>query len=317
MVSPDVLHETSTIEEVPLADLQIDRSYQRDPSPTLVDDIAANWDTVASELVLVSDRGTRFASDGVKDGLWLVNGQHRSLAARKLGHETIWARVVNLSQELDPAAVEAALRLKLNVKLGDRPLERFKAQVRAGDQDSLEIVKILARFGTEINTKNMKDQGINSVSTVEAIYGADPTGALLAETLELIWDTFHSFGGRNVSASMLKGLAWFIEQHDQEIDRNRAVEKLRMMGMEAVHRRAVTIQSTMGGSSWMNYYRTIVDAYNTDLHTKSRLDWKLKGSGNFAARSKVGAVGAFTSQNMGPGPMQGRPAHPEREPASE
>ncbi len=278
-------HETSVIEEISLEALNIDRSYQRDPSQSLVEDIAAHWDEVASELVLVSNRGNG-------QGLWLVNGQHRSLAARKLGHETIWARIVDLSNLKDPAAVEAELRLKLNVKLGDRPLERFKAQVRAGDEDSLKIVKIMEKFDTQIASK-MGGEGIGAISTVEAIFGQDPTGALLVETLEIIRDSFARLTGKVVSAAMLKGVAWFIEKHDAEVDRGRLHEKIASVGIEAIHRKAVTMQSVMGGSMWMNYYRTLVDIYNDGLHVKSRLEFRLRGANAFAARSKGGRVTTY------------------------
>lgn len=286
-VDVDRLHQTSVIREVKLEDIRIDRSYQRDPSQSLVEQIAADWDEVASELVLVSDRGPDRGD--VEGGLWLVNGQHRSLAARKRGHEAIWARVVDLSEAEDPAAVEANLRLKLNVKLGDRPLERFKAQVRAGDADSLNVVKILARYDTQINETMNMEHGINAVSTVEAIYRADE-GALFAETIETLRDVWPDLSGKKVSSAMMKGVAWFIEKHSDKVDRSRLIEKMRVNGPEAIHRSGTNHKSVMGGSMWMNYYRAIVEFYNENLHEKQRLEWQLRGANTFSTRSK-GAVG--------------------------
>lgn len=283
------LHQTSVIKEVELEHVRIDRSYQRDPSQALVEQIAADWDEVASELVLISDRGKRDSEGEVEGGFWLVNGQHRSLAARKRGHETIWARIVDLSEVDDPAQIEASLRLKLNIKLGDRPLERFKAQVRAGDEDSLGLVRILARHDTQVNEQVNMDNGINAIATVEALYRVD-NGALLSETLEILREAFGSLHGKKVSAAMMKGVAWFVEKHSQTSDRGRLMEKIKMAGTEAIHRRAVTTQSTMGGSLWMNYYRVIVEFYNENLQVKSRLDWQLRGANTFSTRSK-GVVG--------------------------
>lgn len=302
---PADFHANSKIVEVELDKVKIDRTYQREPSQQLVDQIAANWDEVASELVLISDRGFRPESSDVEGGLWLVNGQHRSLAARKRGHTKIWARVVDLSMSPDPAPIEAALRLKLNVKLGDRPLERFKAQVRAGDPDSLAIVKILERFGTEVNVQTNMEHGINAISMVESIYSADE-GALLTETLELIRDAFNGLNGRKVSAAPLKGFAWFIKQHGMESDRTRLVNLLQNLSIEALHRRAITMQSVMGGSLWMNYYRATVEIYNEKLHEKSKLEFKMRGVNQFAVRSK-GAVGAAWSGGGGYG-NNNRPA---------
>lgn len=288
-VSAEEIHRNSKIKEVLLAEIKIDRSYQRDPSQTLVDEIAANWDEVASELVLISDRGERPEGDEVEGGYWLVNGQHRSLAARKRSHKKIWARIVDLSDVDDPAAIEASLRLKLNVKLGDRPLERFKAQLRAGDPDSLEIEKILENLGTEVNENTNMEYGINSISTVEAIYAADG-GSLLRETLELIRDAFGGLTGKKVSAANLKGIAWFVEKHGAEVDRTRLVKQLQDISIEALHRRALTMQSTMGGSLWMNYYRASVEIYNEKLREKSKLEWKMRGATKFAPRRGVGGL---------------------------
>lgn len=279
-VLPEGFHANSVIAEVPLSNIQIDRSYQRDPSQTLIEQIADKWDEVASELVLISSRGDRLASAEVEGGLFLVNGQHRTLAARKLNHETIWARIVDLSHVEDPGAVEAELRLKTNVRLGDRPLERFKAQVRAGDPQSLDIIKLLARFDTEINSSPTTEVGINCVSTIEGIYELDD-GHLLVEVLEIMKETFGGFSGKNASAAMFKGLGWFVEKHGIEADRSRLIEKLKITGAEQMYRRAVTMQSTMGGSLWMNYYRVIVDFYNDQLREKSRLGWQLRGAGSW------------------------------------
>lgn len=271
---PEGFHENSRIMEVPLAELQIDRSYQRDPSQALVDRIADNWDEVASELVLVSDRGERTEESSVQGGLFLVNGQHRSLGARKRGMEKIWARVVDTSNLEDPAAVEAALRLKTNVRLGDRPLERFKAQLRAGDESSQEIVRILANFDTEINEVPNGETGINAVSTVETIHNAD----LLYDTISLLKDAYETLGGRNVSSGMMRAAAWFIEKHAFETDRYRVVEKMKMTGTGYLHTRALSFKNTHGGSLWMNYYRSLVDMYNEKLADKNKIEWRLRGS---------------------------------------
>lgn len=288
MIDPATYHANSRIEEVSLDSLRVDRSYQREPSQDLIETIAREWDVVASELVLVSDRGARDDGNG---GLWLVNGQHRSLAARKRGDDTIWARVVDLSKLEDPAQVEAALRLKLNVKLGDRPLERFKAQIRSGDEDSLDVVRILARFDTEINPVPSSDTGINCVSTVEAVYRVD-RGAILSDIMETLRDSFKTLGGGAVSASMIKAVGWFIERHSNETDRDRLVSKMGTEGPAGINRRAINMRAAMGGSGWMNHYRALVEIYNEGLSEKSKIKWVERGAGTFAARSRWGAVSA-------------------------
>lgn len=274
------LNYPDRIEPVTLESLRVDRSYQRDVSQALVDKIADDWSRVASELLLVSDRGAGREEEWPEKGrYYLVNGQHRSYAARKVGLTFMDARVIDLSEVPDPAKIEAEYRLQTNVRNADKPLERFKAQLRAGNEESVAIVKILERFDTEINLVPTVEHGINAVSTVERLYKLDE-GVTLTDTLELVRDIFRVVAGKTASASVLYSLAWFIEKHRDEASRDRVIEKLRLLGIEAWDRRARTIGASYGGSLWMNYYRALVETYNERLQDKSRLEWRLKGSGS-------------------------------------
>lgn len=286
-VAPTVeeIHASSKVVEVEVSKLRVDTSYQRDFSETLVDEIANDFDSVAAELITVSDRGPRTNDpNGVEGGLWVVNGQHRSKGAQKAGRKTIWARLIDLRKVDDPAAIEARFRLKTNRKLSDRPLERFKAQLRSFDEESLAIVAILARYGTEINLKASPETGVNCVVTVEQLYRMDQ-GVLLGETLEVVRDTFDRVSGQTASSSLLKGIGWFIEKHANETDRDRLVAKMKGLGVTSLSARAHSTGLTHGGSLWVNYYRVIVDLYNEQLREKNRLNWALRGK---SALSKGG-----------------------------
>jgi hypothetical protein len=282
------IHANSKIEEVLLSRLQIDWSYQRDISEAVVDEIAADWDIVASELILVSNRGTRPADGEIKGGLFVVNGQHRSKAAQKKGMTKIWARVIDLRKHEDPGSVEAGFRLKTNKRLGDRPLERFKAQLRSGNEESLAIVKILKKLETEINQAAQPETGINCVATIEQVYRYDD-GQLLSDTGKLIVDTFKYFGGKNAHSAFIKGTAWFIDKHAEEANRERFIGRLQSLGQGTLVTRARATGLTMGGSLWLNYYRAMVELYNEGLRERNRLHWKYRGSGSLES-AKAGAV---------------------------
>lgn len=287
MTTVDEIHAASTIKEVAVSKLRVDRSYQREPSLSLVDQISEDWDLVASELILVSDRGERPENGEVEGGLFVVNGQHRYLAARKLGHTKIHARVIDLRQEEDPAKLEAGFRLKTNVRLGDRSAERFKAQLRAGDEESHAIQKLLGRFDTEINLVPTMDYGINCISTIEILYRVDE-GSILTDTLEVMKEAYQSINGKTAGTNIFKSIAWFILKHAEESDRSRLVEKLQVMGVAGLERRARTMQSTMAGALWVNYYRILVEAYNEKLTERNRLQWQTKGSALVTQRRSAG-----------------------------
>lgn len=259
---------SSKIRRIKLDALNVDRSYQRDLSMPLVEQIRDHWDELASELVLVSER-----EDG---SLWIINGQHRSAAARLRGESHIDARVVKgLTVER-----EASLRLKTNVRITDRPLERFKGKVAARDAEALSIVGLLAQFDTEINETQRMDEGVNSIGAIEALYRVDE-GQLLFATLRVIEQAYARVGPKTASAYLVKSIGWFIQRHADEIDRDRLVERLKATGTAQLERSARTMMGAMGGSLWSNYYRAIVDAYNERLADRSRLEWRLRGAGRF------------------------------------
>lgn len=282
VVLPEQLAATSVVRQVAIDTLKVDRSYQRDVSMRMVDEIVGKWDEVASELLLVSDRGEREDGTG---GLYLVNGQHRTTAAKKMGLKKVWARIINLTEHPDPAKVEAGLRLMTNVRLGDRPTERFKAQLRSGNEESKAIVKILSEFDTEINEVPVQDEGINSVSGVETLYRVDD-GGLLREVLEVIRKAYGKVGGRYATLNIMKGVAWFIVKHADDTDRDRLIAQLEVTGPAQLDRRARASQSVMGGTLWLNYYRTIVELYNDNLHQKNKLKWATRGSGSFTSNAR-------------------------------
>jgi hypothetical protein len=225
----------------------------------------------------------------VKGGLFVVNGQHRSKAAQKKKMTKIWARVIDLRKHPDPGAQEADFRLKTNQRMGDRPLERFKAQLRAGDEESQDIVRILKKYGTFINSQNSPEVGINCIATIEQVYRFDE-GRLLGDTAKLINDTFDTFQGRYANSALIKGVSWFIDKHAEETNRDRMIDKMQKLGLTGILNRALNTQMTMRGSLWLNEYRILVDLYNENLTEKNRLHWKYRGSGKLGKAEAGGHI---------------------------
>jgi hypothetical protein len=276
------LHANARDMKVDPTILQVDLSYQRDPSRELVDKIQGEYDEVAAGVILVADRGERPEKGKVKGGLFIVNGQHRTLAAIGLNVKRVDARVIDLSGEKDPGAVEAMLRLRTNVRLPDRSLERFKAQLRSGDEQSIAIQKLLARYDTEINHVANGEFGINCVAAIETLYAYDD-GSLLKDTLDLMRDVYGEIRGPAAAASLFKGTAWFIEAHPNGINRDRLVERMQTMSIVQLNARARTHASVMGKTLWFNIYRTIVELYNDKLTQGQRLEWVSRGANRLSA----------------------------------
>lgn len=269
------------IEIVQIDSLHVDVSYQRDPSMDLVQKMARKWDEITAGPIVVSRR---------RNGdLYVINGQHRMLAAALAGKTEMVAQVVNNLT----ARQEAELRLRGNVGLAERSQERFRARVAAGHKDALAIVAICDRFETKINADFQVHEGINAVSAIDALYKED-SGLLLTRVFEVIRDAWGTVGGENATAPILKGLAWFIQKHANESDRGRLIERMQFEGPDGMMRKTRAMRANMAGSVWVNLYRALVEAYNTRLSEGNRLEWKVRGH-------SIGAMGRNRSDGASGG----------------
>lgn len=259
--------EAGQFEVLRIDDLKVDHSYQRDLDVNLVQKIARDYDIAAAGPLVVARR-----SD---ESLFIVNGQHRAAGAKTAGEEEVIAQVIDLTNvPVDEARrIEAELRLKGNMRRGDKIQERFRAQLAAGYKESLAIVEIAASFDTRINPWPDPRHGINAVSTIEALYRKD-RGGHLVRVLEFIREAFGNVDGPYATSALLSGVSWLLERHDNEIERKRMVERLGVEGLDSLMRQARSHKAAMGGSLWMNVYRAMVAVYNERLPEAKRLAWR-------------------------------------------
>ena len=268
----DVLMQQGAYEVVRIADLHVDPAYQRDLSRDMVEKIREEWEESAAGAIVVSRREN--------GDLYIVNGQHRTAAASELGREEILAQVIPGLTSQD----ESRLRLLGNTRRNDTAQERFRAQVAAGDVESIAIQEILKQFGTRINPSADMHNGVNSVSGVEDLYRRDRNGLLLTSVMEIIRDSFGHMGGRAVGASTLKAIGWFLVKHRHEIDVRRFTERLAAEGIDSIDRKGRSFKAAMGGALWMNYYRAMIETYNARLSDAQKLEPMTGGWSNVAAR---------------------------------
>lgn len=267
-----------TLEVVHIEDLNVDYSYQRDLNSDLVNKIKDSYDMAVAGTIIISRR--------VNGSLWVVDGAHRVAGATLAGEKEMLAQViVGLDRQ-----TEAELRLKGNVKRGDKSAERFKAQVAAGWPESLAIVEITNNFETKLNLSAPDvSHGINAIAAVETIYRVNK-GILLTRTFEMIRDAYGHVGGKVATVAMIKGIAWLIERHESDMDRGRMIDKLARDGVDMIERKARSIKLTHGGTLWVNYYKAMIDSYNERLPESSRLEWKThRASSDFGGQTDSGS----------------------------
>jgi hypothetical protein len=258
--------EAGNIEALVIDDIKIDATYQRDLSADLVQQMAREWDITIAGPIVVSRRGR-------SGDLYVVDGQHRMAAAKLAGETHILAQVVSgLGRK-----TEAEMRLKGNVRRGDKAIERFRAQIAAGNPESVAIVSLCESFETKVNLNGpVQDHGINAISALERLYRRDK-GVLLTRVFEIIQRAWGEVGGMNATNPVMQGIAWALSVHSDEIDRARLVERLQGEGAESLLRKARAHQAAMGGSLWLNWYRALVEVYNLKLPEGARLEWRTRG----------------------------------------
>lgn len=250
-----------TIEVVKIDDLRIDHLYQRDLNPTVVEKIAAEYDIVTCGTIVVSERAT-----GER---YVVDGQHRLAGAKLAGETEILAQIVhNLTPE-----EEAKLRVQGNYARPDRSQEVFRARLFAGDPIAVGMQAVCNEYDTRINFMPDMNHGINAVAAVEQIYRTDK-GPRLRNTLGTIRQAWGTAEGAHVSSAILKGITFFLDRHETEIDRSRFIERIKTEGVGAIGRMARNHKAALGGTLWLNTYRALVEVYNYNLRENSKLEWR-------------------------------------------
>lgn len=273
----EALHVSSVInDKFPISKLHVDRSYQRVPRMALVDQLVRDWDIIAAELILVSDRGAREpVADG---GHFIVSGQHRVRAAQKKGLKVIPARVIDMTKVDNPAPLEAYYRRLANFRAQDSTMDAFKAKVIEGDPTATAIVKLLAKHKTEVNVANPDpSKGINAVATLEELYDKDE-GSVLDETLTLLREVYGEVNPIMASTTMLRAVAWLLDSHSQDIVRNRLVERMQSLTLSQLRSRAIQMQALMGKSRWLSTYCVLLEMYNDKLSNKNQLTATFRGA---------------------------------------
>lgn len=277
------LDSMGTAEVIAIAAINIDEDYQRDLRHTFVNQIARNYDIVKAGPILVNER--------VDGSLWCVDGQHRMMGADQAGEEEIFAHVTHGLTKQE----EAELRLARNDRKSDNVYEKFRTRLVMGDVKAHSMVELARQHGTQLNLSVNAHKGVNALVTAELLYDAGGgNGVWLGRVLRFLNETFDSnLGGQNVSANMLKAVAWFIDRHaaQGEARLKELRERVARLGMEDLDRKARAHKAINGGSDWVNYYRTLVETYNSGRSDKNKLEAKTTGG--------ISELGGDTPGNRG------------------
>ena len=134
---------------IPKAQLKVDQKYQRDAVHPKVIAIARSWSWIACGVLIVADRGP-------KGGFYVVDGQHRKLAADNRSDIKELPCMVFEAVSV-PDEAQAFLRVNANRK----PLtsyQRFGAQLTAGDETAKKVDRLLNDIGRKVGSHHGRTQ---------------------------------------------------------------------------------------------------------------------------------------------------------------
>lgn len=205
---------------IPLGTLKAHPKAQRRFKPAWAEELAANFDPDAIDIITVS-RNKR-GQDLV------VDGQHRVAAALKFvdgdGTQQVLCRVFDGDDD-----ATAALRfLKGNHKLGVGTLDKFMVSIEARDATALGVVTILDRYGLAIDY-NRRDGAVQAVDALKSTF-ARQRGAML---LDAVIRTLNEAWGKNpdaYSGQLIRGVALAFVKWGEVIDGDVLARKLAKTG---------------------------------------------------------------------------------------
>jgi len=246
---------------LPIDVLKVDRTYQRRYDHGMVLRILAlnggAFDMVWAGPILVNRRQS--------GDHYVIDGQHRVGMATEAGEKEILAELLlGLTAEQ-----EAELRVARHSRKSDNALEHFHARIASGDKKAVHIAEIVAaKKGAIAEDHSAPITSLQAVRALEKVYDISPKR--LEHVLELIGKAYRRPDRKTGSSYMLLGLNWLVEWHSFELDEELLVRRLKSRGLKGIDGRA-RILSAAGGSMWKNYYRSIVEAYNSHTPDDKKL----------------------------------------------
>jgi hypothetical protein len=240
---------------IAFGDLNVDPIYQRDVVQARVDKLVRTWRDSDVGVITVSTRDGR---------LWIVDGQHRYLAALELGKasELVLCRVhEGLSVEQ-----EAELFASLNDQRAPTAYDRFKAGLVYGDRIAVGVEKATQHYGFVVASSNAKGK-ISCVAKLMELQRREPE--VLDATLEVISNAWGDERAA-VEAPIVGGVAEVLWRFNGSVDRGSLSEKLRKQtDPGALLGHAKSMKAISGGNVTKAVATAVLEIYNKGRRSKA------------------------------------------------
>lgn len=272
------LAHPTTLEMVPIESMFVDFSppmgdgYARGLNVNNVERILRSFNPDALGVIYVSERRT----SGGKTRYAIVDGQHRTEAARRMRYQAMPCLVLHgLS-----VAQEADLYTRYGVAYSQSAYDRFWAALRSGNKSAQQVKQVCDDMGLEIRSSSVQNnstkQGlILAVATMMRIHERSGESGLFG-VLKLIKEAW-GVESRAYQTTLMEGVYAFWLRYHSTMDRNRAIDKMHLLGIQGVLSRALQIQSGYRKSRANAVGQALWEEYNSPANFRQPLpDWRDK-----------------------------------------
>ncbi|MGW4774204.1 DUF6551 family protein [Nocardia sp. NPDC004278] len=250
---------TVYIAAIPITEMFVDHTYQRDLDVARAKRMAKSWDPRLVGVVDVADRGPH----NPEGRYALINGQHRWAAAGL--RDPYLVLVANVHTGLS-VTQEAILFHEIDSKTKNLSTwDRWRSRRAAGEIAVLDVESTVADAGFVI-AMAPKDGNIRCVHTLERVHRLGGV-QLLADTLQIIVDVW---GRRleSVDAPIVFGLALILHTYGAKVDHSRLYDVLIEMVPRQVKARAQALRETEKGEIGTLAARYMLTTYNNCFSPK-------------------------------------------------
>jgi hypothetical protein len=220
--NPVVKDQPGELNWLKVAELQIDRRYQRNVSQKKVVEMARRWSWIACGAITVALRGDC--------SWWVIDGQHRVAAAQMRGDIDL---IPCIMFEMDdtPAEAQAFVDTNTNRKM-PTVVNKFNALLHAGDRIAEDVQEMISRTGHRVGDPN---SGPLYVSCAAALMnGMQENGS----AMRIVWPVVAELcRGKRVTQNIVQGMMHLERKlkADQSFSDKRWRDRILQVGYEKIN----------------------------------------------------------------------------------
>lgn len=256
------LDKPNRLTELHAKEFSVDPKVQRQLNQGRAEEMAEDFQPEALGLLVASER-----ADG---HTYVVDGQHRMVAARLANYDGLLATRLFTGLTLQE---EATLFLALNKGRAIQPIDKFKARVTQGEPQACSINKVLKAYDLHVDWANNQSLNvISAIGTLEKVYAGcgvrdgDEHPDLVDKVVRTLQRAYGKQSDRaTYSRAMLEGLGFFIATFGKRIDHDRLVYVLQGTVPRQIVAQTRTLRDakvTRAGSLGQNAAEVIHRLYN-------------------------------------------------------